>query len=142
MRILKKVLKVIGALLLLAVALVAFLLWWTDPKRPVDGFFVREAGRDVFKFTDVPKGRVLSPDEVTILETWARSRTLPARVVERARIVQLAAHGVPSQDIAQQLEVSRPTVQLWRERFGIWYIVVIREYMEALAPAVARLAGH
>jgi transposase len=60
---------------------------------------------------------VLSPDEVTILDTWARSRTLPARVVERARIVQLAAHGVPSQDIAQQLEVSRPTVQLWRERF-------------------------
>lgn len=60
---------------------------------------------------------VLSADEVTTLETWARSRTRPARVVERARIVQLAAHGVPNQEIAKRLGVSRPTVQLWRERF-------------------------
>jgi transposase len=60
---------------------------------------------------------VLAPGEVTTLEAWARSRTLPARVVERARIVQLAARGVPSKDIAQELGVSRPTVQLWRERF-------------------------
>jgi transposase len=60
---------------------------------------------------------VLSPNEVVTLETWARSRTLPARVVERAQIVQLAAHGVPNQEIAQRLGVSRPTVQLWRERF-------------------------
>ncbi len=59
----------------------------------------------------------LTPAEVALLNTWAHSRTLPARVVERARIVQLAAHGVPSQDIAQQLGVSRPTVQLWRDRF-------------------------
>ena len=60
---------------------------------------------------------VLSADEVTTLETWARSRTLPARVVERARIVQLAAHGMPNKEIAQRLSISRPTVQLWRERF-------------------------
>jgi len=60
---------------------------------------------------------VLSADEVTTLETWARGRTLPARVVERARIIQLAAQGVPNQEIAQRLDVSRPTIQLWRERF-------------------------
>ncbi|MGD0266691.1 MAG: helix-turn-helix domain-containing protein, partial [Candidatus Methylomirabilota bacterium] len=60
---------------------------------------------------------MLSPNEVVTLETWARSRTLPARVVERAQIVHLAAHGVPNQAIAQRLGVSRPTVQLWRERF-------------------------
>ena len=60
---------------------------------------------------------VLSADEVTTLETWARSRTLPARVVERAQIVRLAADGVPNQEIAHQLGVSRPTVQLWRDRF-------------------------
>ena len=69
MRILKKVLKVIGALLLFVVALVAFLLWWTHPKRPVNGAFVREAGPGVFKFTDIPKGRALSPEEV---EGYAR----------------------------------------------------------------------
>ena len=44
MRILKKVLKALGALLLFLVALAAFLLWWTHPKRPVSGSFVREAG--------------------------------------------------------------------------------------------------
>jgi transposase len=60
---------------------------------------------------------VLSADEVTTLETWARSRTLPARVVERAQIVRLAADGVPNQEIAHRLGVSRPTVQLWRDRF-------------------------
>ncbi len=60
---------------------------------------------------------VLSPDEVVTLDQWSRSRTLPARVVERAQIVRLAAGGVPSQEIAQRLGVSRPTVQLWRERF-------------------------
>ncbi len=29
----------------------------------------------------------------------------------------MAAEGVPSQHIARQLALSRPTVQLWRERF-------------------------
>ena len=45
MRILKKILKALAALLLFVVALAAFLLWWTHPKRPVNGSFVREAGR-------------------------------------------------------------------------------------------------
>jgi transposase len=39
------------------------------------------------------------------------------RLVQRARIVSMAAAGMQSQDIARQLRVSRPTVQLWRERF-------------------------
>ena len=56
MRILKKILKALGALLLLVVALAAFLLWWTHPKRPVNGSFVREAGAGTFKFTDIPRG--------------------------------------------------------------------------------------
>lgn len=59
----------------------------------------------------------LSSDEEATLEIWARSRSLPVRQVLRAQIVQLAASGVDSQDIAQALEVSRPTVQLWRQRF-------------------------
>jgi transposase len=42
---------------------------------------------------------------------------MPARLVERAQIVQMAASGVQSQEIARVLEVSRPTVQLWRQRF-------------------------
>lgn len=39
------------------------------------------------------------------------------RLVQRARIVSLAADGMQSQDIARRLQISRPTVQLWRERF-------------------------
>jgi transposase len=39
------------------------------------------------------------------------------RLVQRARIVIMAAAGVASKDIARRLRVSRPTVQLWRERF-------------------------
>lgn len=42
---------------------------------------------------------------------------MPLRVVQRARIVTMAADGMLSQDIARQLGISRPTVQLWRERF-------------------------
>ncbi len=39
------------------------------------------------------------------------------RLVERARIIRLAAEGKQNQEIAKELEVSRPTVQLWRQRF-------------------------
>ncbi|MGH7665140.1 MAG: IS630 family transposase [Gemmatimonadaceae bacterium] len=60
---------------------------------------------------------VLSPDEEATLDTWARSRRMAVRQVQRAQIVQLAAAGVESQEIARTLGVSRPTVQLWRQRF-------------------------
>ena len=60
---------------------------------------------------------VLSKEESAVLGTWTRGRTLPLRLVQRAQIVVMAAQGIPSQDIAQALSVSRPTVQLWRERF-------------------------
>jgi transposase len=42
---------------------------------------------------------------------------MPARVIGRARIVQMAANGMQSQEIVKELGVSRPTVQLWRQRF-------------------------
>lgn len=60
---------------------------------------------------------VLSAEEEATLQAWARSRRLPVRQVQRAQIVQLAAAGVESQEIAAVLGISRPTVQLWRERF-------------------------
>ncbi|MBI4160813.1 MAG: IS630 family transposase [Acidobacteria bacterium] len=60
---------------------------------------------------------VLSSEERSVLATWARGRSLPLRLVQRAQIITMAADGVPSQDIAQALVLSRPTVQLWRERF-------------------------
>lgn len=60
---------------------------------------------------------MLSPEERSTLDMWVRARTLPVRVVQRARIIRMAADGMKSQDIARSLDISRPTVQLWRQRF-------------------------
>jgi transposase len=60
---------------------------------------------------------VLSASEAETLTVWAHSRSLPARLIERAQIIQMAASGVQSQKISRTLGISRPTVQLWRERF-------------------------
>lgn len=60
---------------------------------------------------------LLSPEERAVLTTWAHGRSFPLRLVQRATIVQRAADGTLSQDIARELNISRPTVQLWRERF-------------------------
>jgi transposase len=60
---------------------------------------------------------ILSEAERAILESWAKSRSLPHRQVVRARIISLAAQDVTSQSIAASLGISRPTVQLWRGRF-------------------------
>jgi transposase len=60
---------------------------------------------------------ILSPEERAMLDQWARSRTIPLRVVQRSKIIQMASNGMDSQDIAKMLEISRPTVQLWRQRF-------------------------
>ena len=60
---------------------------------------------------------ILSPDERSTLRTWANARSLPLRLVQRAKIIQMAASGVTNQDIAHKLDISRPTVQLWRSRF-------------------------
>lgn len=59
----------------------------------------------------------LTAQERKTLETWSHSRTLPHRQVLRAQIVLLAGDGVTNQDIATTVGLSRPTVQLWRERF-------------------------
>ena len=60
---------------------------------------------------------LLSDQERITLQAWARARSQPLRVIQRAKIILLAAAGVESQQIAQQVGTSRPTVQLWRERF-------------------------
>lgn len=54
----------------------------------------------------------------TRLERWVRGATTPQRVVRRARIVLLALDGIPPDEIAARVGVSRPTVALWIERFA------------------------
>ncbi|MGA2873745.1 MAG: IS630 family transposase [Candidatus Dormibacteria bacterium] len=59
----------------------------------------------------------LSSDQRTRLELWARSRTLPQRQVQRAKVILLAAEGHANTTIGRQVGCSKPTVLLWRQRF-------------------------
>lgn len=52
-----------------------------------------------------------------ILESWARGRSTPVRLMQRARIILAAAAGQQNKDIAQALGVSRGLVGRWRNRF-------------------------
>lgn len=51
------------------------------------------------------------------LERLTRTRTTAQRVVERARIVLASAAGESNSAICAQLQVSRPTVTLWLNRY-------------------------
>lgn len=64
-----------------------------------------------------PPSILLSPEERATRASWAQGRCVPFRVVQRARIIQMAADGVINQDIARTVDIARPTVQRWRERF-------------------------
>ena len=59
----------------------------------------------------------LSPQERSTLDIWSRQRSLSIRTVERAKIIRMAADGAMNRDIATTMGISRPTVQLWRDRF-------------------------
>ena len=60
---------------------------------------------------------LLTSEEQITLNAWAAGRSYPYRLVQRAKIICMAADGIQSQDISRELRISRPTVQLWRERF-------------------------
>jgi len=57
-----------------------------------------------------------SSQEVT-LEQWAKSRSLPVRQVERAKVVLLAAEGKTDLEIAAALRIGNHKVARWRKRF-------------------------
>ncbi len=52
------------------------------------------------------------------LEAFSRSRSLPAALVLRAKLVLMAAEGMQSRLIAKKLGLSRVTVGKWRGRFA------------------------
>jgi transposase len=60
---------------------------------------------------------VLTPEQRQILKQWARSRSLPARQVERARMVLLAAEGRQDREIAAKLSITNQKASRWRKRF-------------------------
>jgi transposase len=60
---------------------------------------------------------VLSADQRKALEARARARSAPARSVERARIVLLAAGGRQDRQISEQLKITPEKAARWRNRF-------------------------
>jgi len=59
----------------------------------------------------------LDPEQKAALERCARARSLAVRVVERARIVLLAAAGKQDKEIAAELDITAHKVARWRNRF-------------------------
>jgi transposase len=60
---------------------------------------------------------VIDSSQKGTLEQWARSRSLPARQVERARVVLLASEGKSDLEIASSLSISNQKAARWRKRF-------------------------
>ena len=56
----------------------------------------------------------LAPDDRSVLELRLRSPTTEQRHVLRARVVLLAAKGLPTRSIAARLGTMPPTISLWR----------------------------
>ena len=60
---------------------------------------------------------VLTDDERSQLQSFARSRSLPSALSDRARIVLSSADGEANNAIAQRLKLTNATVGKWRTRF-------------------------
>ena len=59
----------------------------------------------------------LNPEQREALERMARARSMPARLVERARIVLRAADGLENKQIAAQMGIMPEKAARWRNRF-------------------------
>ena len=80
----------------------------------------------------------LSPEQRQALERMARARSLPARVVERARVVLLAADGLENKEIAGRMSMTPEKAARWRKRFLEGGIAAL----EKDAPRPGRHAHH
>ncbi len=70
------------------------------------------------KHVRVAQAIILTQEQKARLEAYTRGRSIARRLVERARIVLLAAEGSENLDIAEKLQISRHTVARWRIRFA------------------------
>lgn len=81
----------------------------------------------------------LSASERNRLKTCSSSPSMPHRVVIRAKIVRLAAAGVPNAVIAARLGLKDDTVRRWRDRRQSWVLPIVETRAH---PGLATLAGH
>lgn len=79
---------------------------------------------------------VLTDEERAELTRLVRSRLTSVRLAQRARIVLLAAGGMQSKDIAEQLGVGRVQVSRWRERYAQSRLAGIERDLPRGAPPV------
>ena len=92
---------------------------------------------------------VLRSGDESRLSSLVRSSTVAAGLAQRARIVLLAAEGVPNADIARRVGVSRPTVIEWRNRYEAGGIAALDDLdrsgrppvIDEIAVVVATVAG-
>lgn len=61
--------------------------------------------------------RPLTAKEAQTIKKWSQSRAEAARLVERARIIQLASQGHKVPQIAAALGIDEKTVRKWLKRF-------------------------
>jgi transposase len=79
---------------------------------------------------------VLTDAERTELSKLSRSKRTSVRLVQRSRIVLLAAQGLQNQEIAAQLGVGRVQVARWRERYARFRLAGIERDLPRGAPPV------
>lgn len=60
---------------------------------------------------------IFSPEEDATINRWVHGKSFPLRLVQRVQIIRMTADGIFNHDIALKVGVSRPTIQLWRNRF-------------------------
>jgi hypothetical protein len=74
-----------------------------------------------------PRVVELTAEVRTTLVQWTRRSTLAAGLARRARIVLLAAEGVPLRHIAIQVGVDRHVVRTWLDRFRAQGLAGVRD---------------
>ena len=80
--------------------------------------------------------RDLTADEASVVESLARSRTAPARRVERARLVWRASHGETPPAIAAALGLSAETVRGRIRRFNAEGLAAFEDHHRTGRPAI------
>jgi transposase len=60
----------------------------------------------------------IAPDDRAVLRQWSSATQAPAALVQRAKILLLAAEGLANTEIAERLGITRPTVIAWRKRYA------------------------
>ena len=61
---------------------------------------------------------IITSEQQGILESWMRASTTQQRMVQRSRIILMAAKGMRTDAIARELDIRTATVSKWRTRFA------------------------